>query len=464
MPKQDPFEQFCNTPAVQESVANLVAQLQAQQTSLTGTDSLPGISESYYKSQLKRLALDRGGNLFYPYISSGLGSGSKVVLRNGKVLTDLIGGIGVNFAHAHPEVVRDSIFAAMEDSVMQGNLQHNHKTTLLINDLCELSGMDHAFLSTSGAMAAENGLKLAFQKHAPAQRILAFSNCFMGRTLGLAQVTDKPQYRDGLPPTLSVDYVPFYDATRPKDSLAESLRVLKGHIARNPGKHAVFCMELVQGEGGFYPGSHEFFKALITEAKAAGIAILVDEIQTFGRLTHMFAFQQFNLESVVDIVTIGKMAQVCATLYRSDYKPRPGLISQTFTSSTVAIAASYRILQLLKTGGYYGKSGKVAKLHGAFKKGLTALSEKYPSTVSGPFGIGSMVALTPFSGDRELVLALLHDLFDVGILAFLTGGAPARLRFLLPIGGLDPSEVPNIMAKLEIALAQTAARKGVSLC
>ncbi|MDA1354024.1 MAG: aminotransferase class III-fold pyridoxal phosphate-dependent enzyme [bacterium] len=464
MAQHDLFELFCNDPKVQASLSDLLGHLERYQSQLVDSPSVPGISETQYKRELTDLAENRGGNLFFPYISSGLGSGSKVALRNGKVMTDLIGGIGVNFSHAHPEVVRDALLAAMEDSVMQGNLQHNHKSAQLIQRLCELSGLDHAFLSTSGAMAAENGLKIAFQKHAPSTRVLAFSNCFMGRTLGLAQVTDKPLYRVGLPPTISVDYIPFYDASCHKESIARSVKALREHISRFPGQHAVFCMELVQGEGGFYPGHRDFFLALIAEAKAAGMAILVDEIQTFGRLTSMFAFHHFKLSDVVDIVTIGKMAHVCGTLFKAEYKPNPGLISQTFTSSSVAIASSLRLLALLETGGFYGTNGKIAKLHRAFKMGLEALHKKYPKSITGPFGIGSMIAVTVFEGNKDHSLALLHTLFDKGIMAFLTGGSPTRLRFLLPIGGMTPSDIPDIMAILEAAIIETAADKKVRLC
>ena len=75
--------------------------------------------------------------------------------------------------------------------------------------------MDHCFLTTSGAMAAENGLKLCFQKHAPATRIFAFGKCFMGRTLALSRLQTMA-YRQGLPQTVSVDYLPFYDENEPE--------------------------------------------------------------------------------------------------------------------------------------------------------------------------------------------------------------------------------------------------------
>ena len=48
-------------------------------------------------------------------------------------------------------------------------------------------------------MANENGLKLLFHHSPGKNRILAFEQCFMGRSITLAQITDKAMYRRGYP-------------------------------------------------------------------------------------------------------------------------------------------------------------------------------------------------------------------------------------------------------------------------
>ena len=84
------------------------------------------------------------------------------------------------------------------------------------------------------------------------------------------------------------------------------------------------------------------------------IPILVDEVQTFGRTSELFTSQHFNILKDVDIITIGKLSQACATLYRKTLVPQPGIISQTYTSSTTAIECGYQIIHYLLEHNHFG--------------------------------------------------------------------------------------------------------------
>jgi acetylornithine aminotransferase len=283
-------------------------------------------------------------------------------------------------------------------------------------------------------MANENALKIAFQRNAPAERVLAFEGCFAGRTLALAAVTDKAAYRVGLPKTIDVDLIPFYDAQRPDESTAHAVREMRRHIARFPKGHACLWMELIQGEGGYYPGTTRFFRALIDLAKEHDIAVIADEVQTFARTSRPYAFQHFELDSSIDIVTIGKITQVCATLFRNEYKPKPGLISQTFTSSSFAILGAQTILQGLKTGGHFGPDGRNEQLHRRFVDGLQRIAARHGQWIRGPFGIGTMIAFTPGNGSADTGKEFVKRLYDAGLMSFTAGSHPTRVRFLIPLG------------------------------
>ncbi|MGE3954851.1 MAG: aminotransferase class III-fold pyridoxal phosphate-dependent enzyme [Parachlamydiales bacterium] len=368
----------------------------------------PSLKEGYERL-LERAKELRAAGLWYPYIGSGIGNGPFVELADGSVKLDLISGIGVHPGHSLPEMVGSAIDAASNDLVMQGNLQQNREAIELMEQLTERCSLPHCFLTTSGAMAVENGLKLAFQKQAPKRRLLAFANSFHGRTCTLSQVTDRPAYREGLPSNLEVDYLPFY----PGDALG----ALQKHLQAHPHDYAAFLFEPVQGEGGIYTAPSDFFRPLLTLLKAHDIAILADEIQTFGRTASLLACQALGLLDLVDIVTIGKLGQVCATLFRTPYKPRAGLLSQTFISSTSAIYAAKSVLGQLESGG------RREALHTYFVKGLG----RFEPQISGPYGVGLMCAFSHPDGE-----GFVRRLFDNGVLVFVAGAKHERVRMLLP--------------------------------
>lgn len=419
------------------------------------TSIQPPISdlEVAYKANLETLAHIRGTPLYHSYLGSGMGNGLFVELADGSVKYDLIGGIGVHlFGHSFIESINATIDGAVQNTIMQGNLQQNIQSLKLMELLQKSSKLDHVFLTSSGAMACENALKVIFQKKHPAFRVIAFEGCFMGRTLAMSQITDKSNFREGLPSTLFVDYIPFYNPDDPQASTDAAIKALKKHLVRHPGEYAVLCLELVQGERGFYAGSKEFFSELIFVAKEAGLAIFVDEVQTFARTYELFCFQHFGLQNLVDVVTIGKVAQVAATFWKEAFNPKPGLLSQTFTSSSAAIFGAQFFIEYLLKHDLYGHNGKIAKLFHAFKERLLLLK----GVVHGPFGYGSMIAFTPFDGDSKKVNQFVHRLYENGVISFVAGSDPTRVRFLLPAAVMEVQDVDPIMKIVEKTLKECA--------
>ncbi len=411
--------------------------------------------KDFYQSQLDAFSEIRGGKLFYPYIGSGFGSGPLVELMDGSVKYDMISGIGPHYwGHSHTEIISIALEAAISDTVMQGHLQQNIEALEYSSLLKESSGLDHCFLSSSGAMANENAMKIAFQKHFPATRILAFEHCFMGRSLVLSQITDKPSFREGLPMNIHVDYVPFFKEEKPEESTRQAVQILKNFIARYPRQHAMMCFEMVQGEGGFHVGDTQFFRALMEVCHSNHIAVIVDEIQTFGRTSNLFAYQYFKVDDLVDIVTIGKLAQVCATLFRSQYKPKPGLLSQTFTSSTIALKAGHYIVQQLLDRHFFGIEGKIAKVYEYFVQHFIQIKSRNPHLIHGPYGIGAMIVFTPFDGESSRVVSFLQKLFHAGVIAFSAGSNPMRVRFLPPVGALSFNDIDQVCKIVEDVLTK----------
>jgi len=413
-----------------------------------------------YQALLKRLSDVRGGPPFWPYLSAGLGNGPFVELADGSVKLDFISGIGVHGAgHSDPGMIEAAIDAALEDTVMQGNLQQHPPSVVMCERLLTMataSGapLDHCLLSTSGAMANENALKIALHAKASADRVIAFENAFAGRTLAMAAITDRAAYRAGLPLTLAVDYLPFRDPSDPDRSTQRAVDELRRLLHRHGGRYAAFWAEPIAGEGGYYAGSHDFFAALCEPLREAGIPIIFDEVQSFSRTTRPFAFQHYGLDKFADIVTVGKISQVCATLYGKAFQPQAPILSQTFTGSSSSIATGLVMLDALERNGCFGDTGLNAKRHDYFASQLRQLHQKYPDLICGPYGEGMMIAFTPGDGSAEQAKQLMTTMYETGLLGFVCGGDPTRIRFLPPPANTTHAHIDAAVELLDKSLAK----------
>jgi 4-aminobutyrate aminotransferase-like enzyme len=422
---------------IQSLIHELVREVQKTQEGLTTTK--PALNElmDSAKKSFDEIAKYRGRPLFFPYIGTGAGHGAYVEVADGSVKLDLINGIGVNiFGHGHPKVMEAAIRGALSDVTMQGNLQPNHEYAAVSKKLVELasrkSRLKYCWLSTCGTMANENALKMARQKNSPAKMIIGVENAFAGRSTMMAELTDNPAYKQGLPSYHEVLRIPFYD---PKDqaSAGRSLSALKQHVAENEKNIAAFSFEPMLGEGGFKYGPREYYLPMLEFCKSKGIAIWADEVQTFMRTGELFAFETLGFGEYVDICTVAKTLQTAATLYTEEYNPQPGLVAGTFSGSSASLAVGAEVLRMISEDGYLGPNGKIAKIHKEFVAMLNRLNE---TTCKGLLqdagGLGLMIAVTPFDGTKDISTKLLYSLYKNGLIAYTCGRDPYRLRFLIP--------------------------------
>lgn len=410
-----------------------------------------------FRATLEAFQRDRGRDLFFPFLASGIGHGPFVELADGSVKYDMITGIGISFfGHTHPELMRASLDATAAD-IYQGNLQPGVEAAELLSALLgrvsSSSRLRKGWITTCGTMANEIALKIIRQKKAPATKVIAFRDCFAGRSTAMQEITDNTKYREGQPTYGEVEYVSFYDSTLGLDaSVARTLGELESHLARYPGRFAALMLELVQGEGGFNFAPREFYVQVFEAARKAGLAIWADEIQSFGRTGSLFAFQTFCLGDYIDVVTAAKMLHASVVLFSEEYNPRPGLVAGTFTGTSSSLRVARRILELLDDG-CHGPSGRVARLSARFAENLKRLSEGSCRGILTDWrNIGGMIAVQPFSGTLDEVKAVLMKLFDLGVVAFYCGHGPMLIRMLPPLGTMTDTQVDEVCALIERAL------------
>ena len=240
--------QLASDPRVVEAKKLLNEAITDCQKNIKGIRPPTTTLKKTYAQMIADFSEYRGINLWYPYIGSGIGNGALVELADGSIKYDFICGIGPHYlGHSNPRIVDAAVDAAISNTVMQGNLQQNVDSLELTEMLVKLSGLDHCFLSSSGAMANENALKIAFQIKQPAYRVLAFDKCFIGRTLATSQITDKAMYREGLPPILHVDYVPFFDPQHPDGEHTKS----RSHFKKvHPSISQATCCHVFRADPG----------------------------------------------------------------------------------------------------------------------------------------------------------------------------------------------------------------------
>jgi acetylornithine/N-succinyldiaminopimelate aminotransferase len=441
---------FLSHPKFQQGLDLMLEALVELQTGATA------LTEESYARQLQHVARLRGRPLFFPYLGSGVGKGARVRTAEGRWLLDVAIGIGVHFfGHSHPDLVRAAMTAAASDVVMQGNLQANSEYGDLLEILLKHSApqLAHGWLSVPGTEANENALKLIRHHQHPARDIIAFRRCFHGRTTTMAEITDRPDYRKGQPARERVFYLPFHEADDPESS-RKTLTALRETLDQHPGEIAACVFELVQGEAGFHVAPREFFIPLMETLKERGVAIWVDEIQTFGRTGELFAFQRLDLTEYVDVVTIGKLLQNSALLFRAEYQPDPALISGTFAGSTVGMAVGRRIVEKLVQENYLGPHGHIAELEQHAREGLERLQRQHSNLVRSFSGIGAMWSLEPVRASLADIKALLHECYRNGLIAYYSGfgDGPYRLRLFLPGGVLTVDELNEALEILRFSL------------
>lgn len=442
-----------NTKEIEEHTHQLFSSILKEQQKYNHLKGAEEGSQHLIESELKKYEKLKGRGFFFDYLSSGRGHGPFSEQVDGSIKYDLIGGIGPNLlGHSHPLMIKATLESATKDIVMCGNLLSYQEPIRLSQTLLETvknTKLRHFWLAGSGSFANDNALKMIWQKKDPHYRIFAFEKAFAGRSIATQDITHNPEYRTGMPETIKVDHVPYFDSKDPEGSLEKTISALQEAFIDNRKTHAAIILELVQGEAGFIYGTKEYYQGICKWAKERELYVWIDEVQTFGRTRELFAFQMFELGEYVDVVTIGKALQVCGTLFSEELNPKPGLISGTFNGPLVALNAGEKFVHYLKTGNFYGKDGRMEHLETSFLSRLRHLSQTSCRDKIGHVGgVGTMISFEVGDSSKKITSNFIKALYKNGIISFSAGNEPTRVRFLLP-SCLTPEHIDEIFRIIE---------------
>jgi len=230
-------------------------------------------------------------------VSFEKGEGIRLWDENSKEYIDALGGIAVTIlGHKHPEFTQ-ALNKATDSLLHVSNLYQIPEQEALGKKLCEIAGMDKAFLCNSGAEANEAALKIA-RKFGNDQGIsmptvITAENSFHGRTMAALAATGNAFVKQGFEPMLSgFEHVPYNDA----DAIAA--------LSDNENIVAVM-LESIQGEAGIVVPDAGYLAKVRQICDDNNWLLICDEIQAgMGRTGKWFGFQHDAIEA--DVVTVAK--------------------------------------------------------------------------------------------------------------------------------------------------------------
>jgi len=387
------------------------------------------------------------------------GRGAYVFDSTGKKYLDFLGGIAVNaLGHAHPRIVR-TVRRECGHALHLSNLFHNAFQGPLAQKLAEWSGLDRVFFANSGTEAIDGALKLARLSGQPPEgspakskaktRFLAMQNSFHGRTFGALSVTATEKYRQPFAPLVpGVEFVGFNDALDLQAKFDDTV--------------CAVLVETIQGEGGIYPVTEEFWERARALATEHGALLIADEIQCgLGRTGRAFAYQRFR--SKPDIAVVAKPLAaglpLGAILAGNAVASRvtPGLHGTTFGGGPLICAVALEFLRIVEEDGLLEN---VRARGEELRAGLEKLQAKHHliKEIRGEgcmFGVELTVEGGPFVSralERGLLINCTHD-FTLRLLPpFLI--SRAQVREFLGLFDQVLSETPRVAAA-----AESSARK-----
>jgi 4-aminobutyrate aminotransferase len=385
----------------------------------------------------------------YPLVAER-GEGAIVEDVDGNRFLDFNAGIAVvATGHCHPRVVEAIQRQAAKLIHMSGTDFYYENMVRLAEKLAALAPGDvhrRVYFGNSGTEAIEAALKLA-RYHTGRDKFIAFLGGFHGRTLGSLSLTaSKTVQRRGFGPLVpGVTHIPYaycYRCAygkRPETCSVECVKVIEDQLLKTvlPAEElAAIVLEPVQGEGGYVVPPKKFFDELQRVARAHGIVLIADEVQSgMGRTGRLWASDHFDL--VPDVMAVAKGIAsglpLGATIARADLmRWTPGAHASTFGGNPVAVEAALATIELLEEG----LVGNAARLGAHVRGRLRDWPKRFPN-VGDVRGLGLMIGIefvrdqqtrerAPEFRDRVVALA-----FERGLLVL--GAGPNTVRLSPPL-------------------------------
>ncbi len=287
----------------------------------------------------------------------------------GRTFIDCLAGAGtLALGHNHPVVI-EAIQQVLADELPLHTLDLTTPVKdRFVQDLFGLLPAELAaeakiqFCGPTGTDAVEAALKLV-RTATGRSTVLSFQGGYHGMSQGALSLMGSLGPKKPLGALLSsgVQFMPYpYDYRCPfglggVEGVKANLHYLE-NLLNDPEAGvqlpAAVIVEVVQGEGGMIPADLDWLRGLRRITEQAGVALIVDEIQSgFGRTGKMFAFEHAGIipDVVVLSKAIGGSLPLAVVVYR-DWLDTwlPGAHAGTFRGNQMAMAAGSAVMRYLQ--------------------------------------------------------------------------------------------------------------------
>jgi len=316
--------------------------------------------------------------------------------------------------------------------------------------------MKHLFFIEGGALAVENGLKVAFDwkvrknfikgyTEEKGKQVIHFKEAFHGRTGYTMSLTNTDPVKIAFYPKFNWPRI-----TNPKikfpinDNLKEiteleniAINEIYSAIKNNKDDIALIIIEPIQAEGGDNFFRKEFHEKLREIADENDILLMYDEVQTgIGMTGKMWAYEHYVKP---DIISFGKKVQVCGIMVNDriddisdNVFKKSSRINSTWGGNLTDMVRSRKYFEIIEEDNLIQNAELVGKY---LLQNIYELQSEFPEFVSNARGLGLMCSFD--MPDPEIRKTFLTELYKNKLIMLGCGKSSIRFRTPLIVSNED---------------------------
>ncbi|MET7678410.1 diaminobutyrate--2-oxoglutarate transaminase [Streptomyces seoulensis] len=370
--------------------------------------------------------------------------GAELFAEDGRTFVDFFCGAGtLNYGHNNDFIKARVAGYLAADGLAHGldmyTVAKRDFLTAFADTVLRPRGLDYKaqFTGPTGTDAVEAALKLA-RKQTGRSGLVAFTGAYHGMSHGSLAVTGSLRARRaGGMGGQDVTFVPYEDGPQgPFDSIGYLERLLTDPSSGVELPAAVI-VEPMQMEGGVYPASAGWLRALRELTERHGILLILDEIQAgCGRSGRFFCFEHAGITP--DVVTLSKSLSgygfpLSMVLFKRELDVwEPGEHTGTFRGNQLAFVAATAACELWRQDGFQARLATSIDRLDRFRAELAMLGRGLVTRGSG------MALGIDFGTDPLRAARLQRYAFEHGLIVELCGRRDEVVKLLPPLT-IDPT-------------------------